>query len=209
MTPSGTLNVHAAYMELSKLLNKCKMVKASINYRDTILSIVEALEKVPEGRHATFDALTSFAMRLRQPVRQSDTASSAQLEDLLKSLRGYADTENLNRALRTPGLLPGVPAARHTYVVTDRVPAESVSRHTFVVTEKAPAEEVTGTPDNAQVMAAFTRSIPPCLGCGLRGYKEPHGTRVAGASVPRKLSATSAIPSRRLHPSNGLVARNG
>ena len=31
MTPSGTLNVHAAYMELSKLLNKCKMEKASIN----------------------------------------------------------------------------------------------------------------------------------------------------------------------------------
>ena len=58
------------------------MEKASINYRNTILSIVEALEKVPEGRHATFDAFTSFAMRLRQPVRQSDTASSAQLEDL-------------------------------------------------------------------------------------------------------------------------------
>ena len=82
-----------------------------------------------------------------------------------------ADTENLNRALRTPGLLPGVPAARHTYVVTDRAPAESVSRHTFVVTEEAPTEEVTGTPEYAQVMAAFTRSILPCPGCGLPGVQ--------------------------------------
>ncbi len=61
-------------MEFSRLINKCKSEKAYINYRDTILSIVEGLEKVQEGRLPPFDVLTGYAMRLRQPVRQSDTA---------------------------------------------------------------------------------------------------------------------------------------
>ncbi len=90
MTPSGALSVHAAYMELSRLLNKCKTEKASFNHRDVILSIVEGLEKVPEGLSAPFDVFTGYAMRLRQPVRRSDTASPTALEDLLKHFGDFA-----------------------------------------------------------------------------------------------------------------------
>ena len=118
MTPSGTLLVHQAYMELSRLINKCKSEKASINYRDTILSVVEGLEKVQEGRFPPFDVLTGYALRLRQPVCQSDTAQPAVLEDLLGRIGAYADTEVMNDALRTPGLHSRVQEARRTYAPT-------------------------------------------------------------------------------------------
>ncbi len=54
--------MHAAYMELLKRLNKCKAKKASINHRGAILSIVEGLEKFPEGHSAPFDVLTGYAI---------------------------------------------------------------------------------------------------------------------------------------------------
>ena len=162
MTPSGTLRVHQAYMELSRLINKCKSKKASINYRDTILSIVEGLEKVPEGRFPPFDVFTSYAMRLRQPVRQSDTAQPAVLEDLLKRIGGYADTEVMNDALRTPGLHSGTQEARHTYAVREHSTTASAPRHTFVVTEAARLTK----------LAPWQRAHR--LWRRLRGWRRPH-----------------------------------
>ena len=86
---------------------------------------MEGLEKVQEGRFPPFDVLTGYALRLRQPVRQSDTAQPAVLEDLLGRIGAYADTEVMNDALRTPGLHSGTQEARHTYAVREHSSTES------------------------------------------------------------------------------------
>ena len=63
-------------------------------------------------------------MRLRQPVRQSDTAQPAVLDDLLGRIGAYADTEVMNDALRTPGLHSGTQEVRHTYAVKEQSSTE-------------------------------------------------------------------------------------
>ena len=216
MTPSGTLRVHQAFMELSRLINKCKTEKASINYRDTILSIVEGLEKVQEGRFPPFDVLTGYALRLRQPVRQSDTAQPSVLDELLGRIGAYADTEVMNDALRTPGLHPGTQETRHTYAVKEQSASELAPRHTFVVTEAAPATQrhtfvVTeaapaidgiGVTEGPQVMAAFARvAPPPCPGCGQPGVQgTSHLQPLPHAHSGRGLREDRVFPARKTPP---------
>ena len=63
VSPAGDLNMHAPYLELSTLLNKCAVQHASYNIRDVVLILCEQLEKVPEGKWPAFDVLMDRVLR--------------------------------------------------------------------------------------------------------------------------------------------------
>ena len=68
-----------------------------------MLILCEQWEKVPEGKWPAFDALMDRALRIRQPVQQSDTASATTLAELMALFREMANAEAIRRSLRTPG----------------------------------------------------------------------------------------------------------
>jgi hypothetical protein len=127
VSPAGDLNMHAPYLELSTLLNKCAVQHASYNIRDVVLILAEQMEKVPEGKWPAFDALMDRVLRVRQPVRQSDTASPATLAEIMTPFREMANAEAIRRSLRTASLNAARAAPKGVYALTESAASAAAS----------------------------------------------------------------------------------
>lgn len=162
LNASGALSLHAPYMELSTLLNQCEAQRATINVRDVVLAITEQLEKVPEGISGPFDVFVGQALRIRQPVRQSDSAPASTLTGLMGLFGELAKAEAFRDSMRTPGLLTSRPEGRRAFALHEH---RALDLDTDVFDHDAGAYEGT-----VHALAAITRASPlPCPGCGAEG----------------------------------------
>ena len=85
-SPSGGVNLHSAYLKLSKLITKCEAQRAAYNVGEVFLATCLKLELVGEGFSTQHDALLDWMLHARLPYRQGAPVPLQVFKDLLNTV---------------------------------------------------------------------------------------------------------------------------
>ena len=74
LSPSGSLSIHAAHINLSKFLTQCDAAGAEFCNRELFLGVAAKFELIGNGHSAEVDGALDAMLELRLPFRSSESA---------------------------------------------------------------------------------------------------------------------------------------
>jgi hypothetical protein len=164
-SPSGGVNLHTAYLKLSKLITKCEAQRAAYNVGEVFLATCLKLELVGEGfssQHDSWhDSLLDWMLHARLPYRQGAPVPLQVFKDLLNKVGVLADAEALRASLKTPGV-SALPQPRRTQTITTMCDASDSGEISDCGDDFLPDS------DDMRIQAASVRypKAPNCTNCG-------------------------------------------